>query len=162
MNKSSAVKWVRGVGAAVIFLALWTCPGFCKDEQEAVRSAGSGFHIMALTRAVTEVPMFISFNGISDRFASRGAGEPVTGRPAVRLPLSGSGSGIVARLAKFKNCLFQYIQVSGMKEISGPGIGFPAAAVPGSEGSGSAGDISLEFQADMADKSGALLFVFQL
>lgn len=137
--------------------------GFCQDLIVPYVMS-SGFRVLPITRALTEMPMPISFNGISNTGLYSGIpdehGENQIHKEGFRtgVRLSMQAAGINAGLARLRNSLFQYIQVSG-PDVSG------ASDFPNVLDDGSAkvpGDICLEFQADIADMSGALFFVMKI
>lgn len=139
-------------------------PGFCQDRMDS-NLLGPGFHILPITRALMEMPMPISFNGtranphseIRHEMGQNGIqGSEI--RSGVRLSMP--TAGISAGLARIRNSLFRYIQVSGP---NGPGDVSAAGGIGGEIGfRPDTHDITLEFQADITDMSGALFFVMKI
>lgn len=135
--------------------------GICQEGRE-LSPGGTGFGILPITRALTEMPMPISFHGSThdDPYLSPAdsAGRPgkSDGHAQIRLPLA--APGLNAQLNRFRGFLFRYIQVAPSEPlVSGTSeFDYPEKSVS------AANDISLEFQADITDLSGALFIVMKL
>ncbi len=159
-------RFLSGFLLILTLIILTGNPGFCQDRIGS-NLFGPGFHILPITSALMEMPMPISFNGISGTSSYSDTREKMgkNGIPGNRVRagvrFSMPTAGINAGLARIRNSLFRYIQDSG------PGGQGDVLAVDESEDfeTGSAidtGDISLEFQADITDMSGALFFVMKI
>jgi len=159
-------RFFLGVWLMLTLIMLTGNSGFCQDRI-ASNLFGSDFHILPITRALMEMPMPISFNGISgarsysknlEKMGKNGMrGDRVRAGVRFSMPTAGINAG----LARIRNSLFRYIRVSGPGR---QGDVLPVDELEDFE-TGSAvdtGDLSLEFQADITDMSGALFFVMKI
>jgi len=166
MYRNFAFRFFPGLWLILALILVTNRPGECEDHMDS-SFFGPGFHILPITRALMEMPMPISFNGISranPQFEIRNEmGENGIQGDGVRagVRLSMPAAGINTGLARIRNTLFRYIQVSGLCD---PGDISAADGFDDLEtGSGAGtGDITLEFQADITDMSGALFFVMKI
>lgn len=147
----------------LLLIPLGSRPGFCQDRSGS-NSFGPGFHILPITRELAQMPMPISFNGISSAnpYSQNNNNLGGTGMQSNRVlagvRLSMPAPGINAGLSRIRKGFFKYIQVAGPDL---PGKEFTSAEY-GTGPVGDTGDITLEIQADITDMSGALFLIMKI
>ncbi len=144
---------------ALIVLA--AVPAFGQDKKN-VNLSGFRIQVFPFPQSLAGIPMHISFNGTSE-----------TADPLPLKKSSPPGSGLISNepqppddfnthLSRFRAYLFQYLEVANPEPdtYSGTAIDSGIDFGPGS-GKEDQG-VSLKIQADISDKSGALIFVLKI
>ncbi len=132
-------------------------PGLCQESLKA--SPDFRVRIYPVSQALTQLPMPISFNGVSGSSEASTPTEVVDGPTTQIQRRSGESGSISTGLTRIRAYLFQYIQL-GTSAISVPNMNDYIPA--GIEKDNAGKEYSLEFQADIEDLSGALLFVMKI
>jgi hypothetical protein len=156
MYKDLIGIFTPGLLAAVMVL-FFAMPGFCQDN---INSSGLRVRIFPIPQTMALIPMSISFNGVSDSnsdsFSASSSIYLEDSEKSVSKELQDfllPPTGFSGHLNRIKAYLFQYINLAGTN-IDDMDIG--------SQDNGDDKDISLEFQADVTDLSGALFIVMKL
>ena len=153
-------------GLLIIFLmipalmSVSTGTGLCQDSLNG-EIPGFRLRVFPISQALAQIPMPISFNGISGHTqsfdqADADAGLSVDGKTDIETTKEETS----VRLTGIRAYLFQYIQLSALSSYT-PRLNLSRE----SSGSGNKNydnEYSIEFQADVKDLSGALLFVMKI
>jgi hypothetical protein len=142
-------------------------PAFAQ-ENKIVNISGVSIQVFPFPQSLAGMPMRISFNGDSGASDSSG-----TNPPAPVHDLSSNEplppDDLSTHLSRFRAYLFQYLDMAGPASAGLAGDTFTAVpdyqngpdttSEPGSEqGQG----VSVKIQADVSEKSGALIFVLKI
>ncbi len=151
---------------ALIVLA--AVPAFGQDN-EIVNVSGFRIQVFPFPQSLAGIPMHISFNGTSGAPFNSGAADASTFTPVPGLSSREPQppDDINAHLSRFRTYLFQYLDVAKPASAGFATDTFSETMIdyrtgpeagPGEDDQG----VSLKIQADVSDKSGALVFVIKI